>query len=443
MLFAFARWLERAYCYFAISVTMGAYVYLPAEFANGGELPATSSQPGQQNLWNTFSEALIFVGLVVLFALRWKQVLNVLRSSVAVNAFVLLALASATWSLDPELTLRRVFSLMTTVGLAYYFASRFEPYEVIRMFSVAATVAGLASAVLALALPNIGQMSAAVDGPELAGDWDGVFTHKNTLGASMVIAVLMTGWLLTQERRHRLIRLASLVVCIAVAVMSYSRTAQVSIVMLLPLGIMVRSVRLAGLLRWWVFFLLLLVTLIASVFGVAFFDDIVFALGKDPTLTGRLPLWQLLSVEIAQRPLLGYGYGAFFAQGNRELDYIAKMIGWIVPGAHQGYIDLAIQVGIVGLLIGLWIEFSTIVRAVAAVRDRTAPWAVVAAVYTLILLVSNLAEASLMHSLNPATVLLPYFASSLCLLATRRKADAKAKAPLPAGAMDDALPGPT
>jgi exopolysaccharide production protein ExoQ len=417
------RLMEKAYCYFAISLLMGAYVGLPDKFAGGGDAAATAANFGEQhNIFYRLSDALVFVGLLVLFSVRWRQVFVVLRSSAAVNAFVILALASTAWSIDPELTLRRVFTLMTAVGFAYYLASRFAPIEVIRVVSGATTLAGIASAGLAILVPRVGQMQWSVYDPDIAGAWDGVFRHKNFLGATMVVACLTTGWLLTQERRRRFIRLAAFVLCLGVAVMSRSRTSQMAILTILPFGLMIRSVRLPGVLRLWVFYLLLLGALAFGLLVTDFFSYIMYALGKDPSLTGRLPLWNMLVIEISRKPLLGYGYGAFFGPNNTDLDYIAQMIGWIAPEAHQGYLELTIQVGMVGLLIGVWLVISTISRALRAIQDRALPWAGVAAVYALVLLVTSMTEASLMPPQNLSTVLLPYFYSALGLEAVRRKA---------------------
>src|SRR6185437_978590 len=42
---------------------------------------------------------------------------------------------------------------------------------------------------------------------------------------------------------------------------------------------------------------------------IAAFPDAFFEmLGKDPTLTGRTELWDLVEVEIAQKPVFGWGY---------------------------------------------------------------------------------------------------------------------------------------
>jgi exopolysaccharide production protein ExoQ len=69
------------------------------------------------------------------------------------------------------------------------------------------------------------------------------------------------------------------------------------------------------------------------------------ALGKDPSLTGRTDIWTALMREVAERPWTGFGYQAFWGRIDpRRLDPQAET-GWPVPSAHNGWIDLLIQLG--------------------------------------------------------------------------------------------------
>ena len=83
----------------------------------------------------------------------------------------------------------------------------------------------------------------------------------------------------------------------------------------------------------------------------------VFALvGRDSSLTGRLPLWQEVFKEIAKRPLLGYGYSGFWVAESKEVQYLWLKVGWPAPSAHDGYLDIVLQIGLIGLVlyIAMW-----------------------------------------------------------------------------------------
>lgn len=74
-------------------------------------------------------------------------------------------------------------------------------------------------------------------------------------------------------------------------------------------------------------------------------------LGRDEasteTLTGRIPVWRECMVYVVERPLQGFGFNSFWT-AERHLDISAR-VGWGVPGAHNGYLDLVLGLGIVGL----------------------------------------------------------------------------------------------
>jgi exopolysaccharide production protein ExoQ len=71
---------------------------------------------------------------------------------------------------------------------------------------------------------------------------------------------------------------------------------------------------------------------------------------KDSTLTGRTQLWSLIRVAISQRPLFGYGFDSFWQGLRGDSLNIILGVGWLVPTAHNGYYDLLLGVGYIGLL---------------------------------------------------------------------------------------------
>ena len=77
-------------------------------------------------------------------------------------------------------------------------------------------------------------------------------------------------------------------------------------------------------------------------------DLILDLLGKDATLTGRTELWYFVNIFISQRPLLGWGFGAFWCQEIRRLNEISRNLGWSIPQAHNGLLELLLEVGAIG-----------------------------------------------------------------------------------------------
>lgn len=94
-----------------------------------------------------------------------------------------------------------------------------------------------------------------------------------------------------------------------------------------------------------------------AVFGVA-------TLGREESvgsLTGRVPLWTLLFEFVEKRPLLGYGYQAFWSRDHYE--YLFEELDWAVSHAHNAYVETLLGMGWVGIFLMVASLFFTIQRA--------------------------------------------------------------------------------
>ena len=67
------------------------------------------------------------------------------------------------------------------------------------------------------------------------------------------------------------------------------------------------------------------------------------------TLTGRTELWQSLLHYVYERPLLGYGYGGFWIP--QRITALTQHEGWELGSAHSQYLDIALSVGVLGLVV--------------------------------------------------------------------------------------------
>ena len=101
-------------------------------------------------------------------------------------------------------------------------------------------------------------------------------------------------------------------------------------------------------------FVISVVLIVGTLINLEFIT--VELLGKDVTLTGRVPLWNYLIQRGMEKPWLGYGYGAFW-HDPQEILQIALNVPWmstiadgsVTAHAHNAYIDLFLQLGWVGL----------------------------------------------------------------------------------------------
>ncbi|MGH7625318.1 MAG: O-antigen ligase family protein, partial [Gemmatimonadaceae bacterium] len=67
------------------------------------------------------------------------------------------------------------------------------------------------------------------------------------------------------------------------------------------------------------------------------------------TLTGRIPLWEMLMRFAAQHPVLGYGYNSFM--GPKHAARIIAVIWWGFNSAHSAYIETLLDLGAIGMTV--------------------------------------------------------------------------------------------
>ncbi|HAQ35082.1 MAG TPA: O-antigen polymerase, partial [Alphaproteobacteria bacterium] len=103
-----------------------------------------------------------------------------------------------------------------------------------------------------------------------------------------------------------------------------------------------------------------LATIILTMAPVEFLE----MLGRDATLTGRTDIWEVLIGQVMDRPWTGYGYGAFWTVENGPVFWVRQATAWPVPTAHNGYLEVALGIGLPGLVLLMLVYLGTVGRAV-------------------------------------------------------------------------------
>ncbi len=191
--------------------------------------------------------------------------------------------------------------------------------------------------------------------PDLAGDWRGLFSHKNEAGAVMVLFIFVGLFV----ARARSVLLGSLVVALAgiFLIFTHSKT---SLMLLLPVLLISTIIR-----RWrpaiGIAVTLSLVT-VMNLFSVGslYLGSVRNVLGvllPDPSFTGRTDIWQFALEHVAQRPITGYGFATFW--GTSQVVYgMGGSSIWAnaAAQAHNSFVNLALTIGVPGsALVAFWL----------------------------------------------------------------------------------------
>ena len=291
--------------------------------------------------WGTF-------GLVFFFCYVHRRiVLQNVRFLKGPLPLALLVLLSTFWSIDPNFTGRRSFALFCTTIFGYYLGSRFDTEELLGLYVRALEVMVLLSIAVVVLLPSYG-ISHGVH----SGDWKGAFYHKNRAGELMALAfITFTVAMPTRMapfRRWGLAALSLLLLFKSTASSALVGAAAVIAVQAVWNFMMVRRKAIVG------------IVLAGYPLALAFilvsrsFSNAVFGLlGKDSSFTGRDLVWAGVLHGIARKPLLGYGFQAFWLEKGGNLVLIQEKTSFVPVHAHNGYLNLLLHVGIIGMILFL------------------------------------------------------------------------------------------
>ncbi|MDP1582333.1 MAG: O-antigen ligase [Bradyrhizobium sp.] len=187
----------------------------------------------------------------------------------------------------------------------------------------------------------------------LAGDWRGVFDHKNTASAVMAMLIFV-GIYLT---RSGAALVGPLITVLSVVFLFFaagkSSTALCMVVLVLTaLVSAARTFRVRAVLCYAPLIVLNLMSVGAVVSPML--ASVARLLPFDASFTGRVDVWKFAFASIAQKPFFGYGYFAFWGSDYvRDLDTGEAIDSWVLIASHShnGYLDSALALGIPGLLL--------------------------------------------------------------------------------------------
>lgn len=331
-------------------------------------------------IWNLVRMG--FFGLVGLtFLIHYKTMLYTLAQQPLIVALVGYAALSTAWSDAPAQTIERSIAMFVLLFLAVYFATRFSMRDQLRVVGIISAIFIIGSFMFIFALPGYGAPR---------GEWQGVFLHKNTLGRMMVIAALVALTYPDNRWRVVIVRAMGYVLAVVLIFGADSMTSLLLLVAITALSFGYRALRLGGL-RSVIFVAAFTVPVFTTVYGLATMDTDAFleSIGRDANLTGRTDVWENVNLAIEDRPLLGYGYGAFFKRWDGVYgDFWSQYSHWAPGSAHQAYLDLTVNIGYIGLALfvaGAAIIFLQCLRYVARTRTSEGLWPILYITFLILL----------------------------------------------------------
>jgi exopolysaccharide production protein ExoQ len=266
--------------------------------------------------------------------------------------------ASSLWADEPTISFRRFAALLCEAVAALAVAKRTSARQ-FAWIVVSCTLTWMTLGILA-------ELSLGTMRPWLSGyRFSGIF-HPNRMSVNCSVLVLSSMYLYVTGQYQRKWLLGVAALAFAMVLLAASRSALgamiVAAAVVWALTAPRRHVFVGALSGFW---LAALGVLLMGILQVSVTGDSI-SLGRadnDPSsLTGRLPLWEDLFHYIGQRPFIGHGYNSFWTVDHiRE---ISDVQSWSISTAHSTYLDLLLNVGIVGAFLCLSTLLLALLRAI-------------------------------------------------------------------------------
>jgi O-antigen ligase len=314
-----------------------------------------------------------FILFVVIVRPRLRvKIGTMLWRNAAVITLLILAGSSWFWSIEPAATLNGTYLAIKITLVGIYLSQVYSLEDILDLLVWIVALASMFSILAVWLMPelSIGQYG-----------WLGVYSAKNSLGRLMAFgnAMLVIYWF--RNRGAIFKRILALFFFILTGVLLVFSDSVTSLITLLG---MYAALIFYNVWKRWIAQFKMRTQVFIAVLGVGIgallvsnYEFVFMLVNRSPTLTGRITLWHILWTWFEKRPLFGFGYHAFWTQISEPL------LGW-GRHAHNGYFEIALGLGLLGLIVFLVALIVTWKRAFAFFRQKEQIsffWPILAMVY--------------------------------------------------------------
>lgn len=301
---------------------------------------------------------LLCIGLLILYRRR-LALYKVIKDNAWLVALIGFMFLSILWSDTPFTSFKRWTREFIAVTMAFVILSETDPRKAVQSLMKRSIYVMIPfSLLIVLFFPEIGIKEYSDE----AESWRGLTGGKNQLGRVCFIAAYFLVWTIVnkwQERHFKFVRQQIWIDVVILVITLFllkgpgiGKMLSITSIITLVLGLgtffglllMQKSKRLVGVKTLQVAIVSCIIIGTASIFvgGLVVGESITEAVGREATLTGRIEIWAKLLPMAMEEPLVGHGVGGFWT------DKFVKEERF--NSGHNGYLDILLDYGFVGLL---------------------------------------------------------------------------------------------
>jgi len=355
--------------------------------------------------------------LILITVLYLGRSLRGIAALPEVPLLVSLAAVSVLWSYQPLNTVERAIPLVVTTMFAITLASIFSLRNLIMVFAFIGASTMIGSIFAIATVPDARGI------PPWENTWNGVFGHKNGLGAASVLALIFSLCAANISKgNQRRFFVFSLLLSLVLLVASESRSPQIIAIFSLSAVTIFHAMRRWALI-WGVGYLFIIVIFLfvtSYLLSTDVLEPLFEAVDRKPTLSGRLPLWSLMGPYIMDEFWVGYGYRAFWDPTSFRVLVISRDLGLgFTPFySHNGLIETMLHLGLLGLLVLMAALLRIGVSCYRIMRQKSDRTAIAAIILILIAFVlMNTTEGTILSRTSLSWMSFVAFGTKACLIA--------------------------
>lgn len=315
------------------------------------------SNPVNQVVYST-----IFILAFLSILPYYKKFFSWLNNEKFIVLFLIWCGLTIFWAIDPFIAFKRYFQYLITSLVFISVLLNFKDEKIIiKSLTIILSIYLFVTLIIVLIIPQ------ATD-PNF-NTWRGLHPTKNNLGqtASLCIIFFTYAYYNSQNLLEKSTMLFFAFIAIILLIGAFSMTNILLIFVFASVFFFLKVSQIFSKLGIGIKFLLLtlffslIIVLLVFIISPDIYVSIFELLGKDPTLTGRTEIWFLVLSASINDLILGVGFQSFWIPEHMITIELFKY--WIPTQAHNGYIDIILETGIVGLILFLLSIFFVLRKA--------------------------------------------------------------------------------
>jgi exopolysaccharide production protein ExoQ len=343
----------------------------------------------------------LYLAVAMIGFIHLRRTVRAALSVPALIGLLILAILSSIWADLPGLVLRRTIGLAGATLFGLVLAAQLDFEEQLnvlrRVFRIAVTLTLAAWALgPVLGINIVSGESTTIKGYQVQieeGAWRGIFNHKNALGAAMALAILIELSAPVHTMKSKVSRALCITCYACLLALSHSITSTVSMFLTILFMFSLKAFRHQYRL---IVPTLLLLTICSTAVIALNATSITGILGRSADLSGRVELWHWVGAMILNRPMVGYGFSGFWKGASDYSDVIETRIGWSPEYAHNGYLEITLSLGVVGLFLFLWSAGTGLRRAIGLAKTAESAQELWPLAFLIFFLIHNLGECTIL-----------------------------------------------